>query len=229
MLLRIRQLPQPQQSTFGSHTPTRTLTCKTPSPKPQPGAPTTTTTSAFNCLPISHTHVRTHAVHMRRRAWQKLRTKKRSGAHRTDESEINVFIFVCIYTAGYRSTDTHKLREPTHPSISTLDIFIRCHHNKFWGRKNKTHIPNFPSGHLFSASRLFSIFCSDGVFLQNLCPLFSLLFLNPTLVYKYRSVAFQPVIIKHSSYKTWAGCTRPPGSAELHTNMATNAKQTRRC
>lgn len=175
MLLRIRQLPQPQQSTFGSHTPARTLTCKTPSPKPQPGAPTTTTTSAFNCLPISHTHVRTHAVHME--GGQKLRTKTRSGAHRADESEINVFIFVCIYTAGYGSTDTHELGEPTRPSISTLDIFIRCRHNKFWGRKNKTHIPNFPSGHLFSVSWLFSIFCSDGVFLQNLSPPFFFAFL----------------------------------------------------
>lgn len=35
---------------------------------------------------------------------------------------------------------------------------------------------------------------------------------NPLVVRNYRSAAFQPVIIKHSSYKTQAGFTRPPGS-----------------
>lgn len=72
-------------------------------------------------------------------------------------------------------------------------------------------------------------FARTGYFCRTFAPFFLCFFLNPTLVYEYRSVAFQPVIIKHSSYKTWVGCTRPPGSAELQTNMATNAKQTRRC
>lgn len=177
MLLRIRQLPQPQQSTFGSHTPTRTLTCTTPSPKPQPGAPTTTTTSAFNCLPISHAHVRTHAVHMRRRAWQKLRTKKRSGAHRTDESEINVFIFVCIYTAGYGSTDTltssgSQLIPPSLPLIFSFDAVII---NSGEGKTKRTsqiyllHI-------YFLFLGFFQSFARTGYFCRTFGPLFALLF-----------------------------------------------------
>lgn len=43
-------------------------------------------------------------------------------------------------------------------------------------------------------------------------PLFSP---NPLVVHNYRSAAFQPVIIKHSSYKTRAGFTRPPGSSRV--------------
>lgn len=179
MPLRIRQLPQPQQSTFDSHTNTHTLTSTAPSPQPQPGAPTTTTTSAFNCLPICRTHVHTQAVHMRRRAWHKLRKKRRSGAYGTDKSQISVFIFVCIYTAGSRSTHTHthKHTECTHPSISTLDIFIWCRHNKFWERKNKTHTPNFPSGHLFSLSCLFHSLVQMGCFCSTFGPLFFFSFL----------------------------------------------------
>ena len=119
----------------------------------------------------------------------------------TDNSEIAVFIFVCIYTAGSGSTHTHTHTHThtkcTHPSVSTLDIFIRCRHNKFQGRKNKTHIPNVPSGRLFSLSCVFH----SGIFLQYLRPpLFLFFSLNRALVRKNRSVVFGPVIIKHSSY-----------------------------
>lgn len=179
MLLRIRQLPQPQQSTFGSHTPTRTLTCTctTPSPKPQPGAPTTTTTSACNCLPISHTHVPTHAVHMRRRAWQELRTKKRSGAPRTDQSEINVFIFVCIYTAGCGSTDTltssgSQLIPPSLPLIfSSNAVIINSGEGKI---KRTSQISLLDISFLFLG--FFQSFARTGYFCRTFGPFFSLLF-----------------------------------------------------
>lgn len=172
MLLRIRQLPQPQQSTFDSHKHTHAH---------KHGTITSTTAQRPNnhnhkCLQLSanlsHTHVHTRAVHMRRREWHKLRTKRRSCAYGTDKSDIGVFIFVCIYTAGSGSTHI----EHTHPSISTLDIFIRCRHNKFRGRKNKIHIPNFPSGPLFSLACFFHSPARMGCFGSTVDPSFSFLF-----------------------------------------------------
>lgn len=49
---------------------------------------------------------------------------------------------------------------------------------------------------------------------------------NPLVVRNYRSAASQPVIIKHSSYKTQAGFTRPPGSSTVtHKPARTCQKQ----
>lgn len=125
MLLRIRQLPQPQQSTFDSHTNTHAH---------KHGTVTSTTARRPNnhnhkCLQLSanlsHTRMctcaHTQAVHMRRRAWHKLRKKRRNGTYGTDKSEISVFIFVCIYTAG--SGSTHTSTRSAHIPPSLLVIF----------------------------------------------------------------------------------------------------------
>lgn len=153
-----------------AHTQTHTLTCTAMSPQPQPGAPTTTTTSAYNCLPICHTHVHTQAVHMRRRAWQKLRKKKRSDLHGTDKLGI-VYLYSWIRINTHTSTRSQHIPLSLPLIFSFNAIIINSGKGK---TKHTSQISLLDIYFLFLG--FFNLLLGWDIFAEPLAPSFSLLF-----------------------------------------------------
>lgn len=128
------------------------------------------------------------------------------------------------------------------PALDISNLFARQYILRKKQKKNKKIIKcgqNFPFKTFFplflSMSSSFHrlqtgyFYCVPFFFSSPRFPFVSLPLFppNPLVVHNCRSAAFQPVTIKHSSYKTRAGFTRPPGSSRVtHKQTPTHTLKT---